>query len=349
MTISICIPHYNRIQYLIKSLEILELQNYNTFEVVISDDCSTDNTKEMIEKYISTSKLQIVYHRFKLNQGYDRNFRKSIELAKGDYCFILGNDDTLANENVLIELAEFLRFNNFPDLGFSNYCDFSNSNIITRRAFYSGIIGSGPDVGLKNYSCFSFVAGIIFKKSTFDIFNTDKFDNSIYSQIALAFNMICNNAILFSINQVWVRKDITIEINGIQEKSNSYINCINRNWFNIRKVDSGLKSIISLLYSVLSDNKLVSQKRLNYIFKKIYFNTYPFWILDFKYNNATPESVGLYLGLQPYSIKQFSSLNYLLKLKYIVGYQIVTILAFLTPSFFFFKFKDQLYSWIKRN
>jgi glycosyltransferase involved in cell wall biosynthesis len=349
MKFSICIPQYNRIDYLIKSLKILETQTHENFEIIISDDCSTDNTKHAISKLRKTSKCNILYHRFTSNQGYDRNLRKSIELATGDYCIILGNDDTLANDDVLLYLESFLKSNNFPDVGFSNYCDFLNSNTITRRAIKSGIIGTGPDVGLKNYSSFSFVAGLIFKKKTFDLYNTDIYDKSIYSQIAIAFHMICNNAILFSIDEILIRKDITIDASGIQERSNSYLDFINRNWFKITKVDAGLKSVITILYIVLENNHLVTQKRLNYIFKKILLNTYPYWIIDYKYNKATPESLGLYLGLQPCSINQFYKLNLFLRLKYFVLYQLVTIVAFILPSKIFFRYKEAIYTWIKRK
>ena len=45
MKISICIPQYNRINYLLKSLSIIERQLYPDIEIVISDDCSTDDTR----------------------------------------------------------------------------------------------------------------------------------------------------------------------------------------------------------------------------------------------------------------------------------------------------------------
>ena len=210
MKISICIPQYNRIEYLIKSLDELQGQSYSDFEVVISDDCSQDDTTNQIQEYLKASKYPITYFRFDQNQGYDRNLRKSMELAVGEYCFVLGNDDTLSHSHVLRDLEDFLVKNNFPDLGFCNYQEYSNDKILTRRALETKIIGAGPDIGIKNYSCFSFVGGLIFKKSTFDQYNTEIFDRSIFAQIALALNMICNGAILFSINESWVKKDITI-------------------------------------------------------------------------------------------------------------------------------------------
>jgi len=291
MKFSICVPQFNRIYYLKQSLDLLEGQSHSDFEVVISDDCSTDSTEEIINGIKKKYSYPILYHRFELNQGYDRNLRKSMELSTGDYCFILGNDDTLAHNEVLSQLEYFLIENDLPDVGFCNYCEFSDASMITRRALSNGIIGKGPDVALKNYSSFSFVAGLIFKKSTFDRFNTDCFDKSIYAQIALALNMICNNAVLFSIDEPWVRKDITISNFGEAVKSNSYRDFINRRWFAIKAADGGLKSVINVLCTVLESNKLLTNNRLNYIFGKILFNTYPYWVLDYKYNKAAPASI----------------------------------------------------------
>lgn len=48
MKISICIPQYNRIEYLLKSLRIIEEQTYPNIEISISDDCSSDDTVEKI-------------------------------------------------------------------------------------------------------------------------------------------------------------------------------------------------------------------------------------------------------------------------------------------------------------
>ncbi len=345
MKISICIPQFNRIEYLIKSLDELQDQSYSDFEVVISDDCSQDDTTNQIKEYLKFSKYPITYFRFNQNQGYDRNLRKSLELAVGDYCFILGNDDTLSHRHVLSDLNDFLVNNNLPDLGFCNYQEYSNENIVTRRALASKIIGSGPDIGLKNYSCFSFVAGLIYKKSTFDKYNTEIFDKSIYTQIALALNMICNGAILFSINESWVKKDIMI---GNDEKSNSYRDFINRSYTKIKPADGGLKSVINVLSKVLDHKKMLTYERKDYIFSKILFSTYPFWVLDYKRNKATPAAIGLYLGLMPHRIKQFAQLNIFQKFKFTIGFQVISLVSFMIPSVVFFRYKEQIYTWAKK-
>lgn len=154
--------------------------------------------------------------------------------------------------------------------------------------------------------------------------------------------MICNNAVLFSIDEVLVRKDIIISNEGEEIKSNFYHDFINRKWSDIIPADGGLKSVICVLCTILKSNNLLTGQRLNYIFGKIHFTTYPYWELDYKYNKATPASIGLYLGLQPWKINQFNKMRFILKAKFIIGFQLVSLVAFLMPSKLFFKFKEQI-------
>jgi hypothetical protein len=157
--------------------------------------------------------------------------------------------------------------------------------------------------------------------------------------------MVCNGAILFSIEDSWVKKDITI---GNDEKSNSYRDFINRAYTSIKPADGGLKSVVNVLSKVLVQNNMLTHARQNYIFSKILFSTYPYWILDYKQNKATPAAIGLYLGLLPHRIEQFAQLNIIQKVKFTFGFQIVSLISFLLPSAFFFKFKEKIYTWAKK-
>jgi hypothetical protein len=84
--------------------------------------------------------------------------------------------------------------------------------------------------------------------------------------------MVCNGAVMFCINESWVRKDITIE-NG--KKSNSYLDVLNQSYFKIKAGDAGLKSVIHVLYQVLQQNQMLTTKRQKRIFNKIILTTYP--------------------------------------------------------------------------
>ncbi len=94
--LTIAIPTYNRGYYLRLSIDQLKkdcwLINNGTVELLISDDHSTDDTANIIENAISDG-FGIAYYKNKKNLGLDGNVAKCINLAKGKYILILGDDD----------------------------------------------------------------------------------------------------------------------------------------------------------------------------------------------------------------------------------------------------------------
>ncbi len=344
MKISICIPQFNRIEFLLKSIYKINEQTYKNIEIVISDDASSDNTELEINKLLKLPEFNIVYHRFNENVGYDRNLRKSLELATGDYCFILGNDDTLNKNEDIQYLVDYLNANNLPDIGFCNSIDFVDSSDKSIRAKITTIIGTGPEVALKYYSSFSFVAGIIIKKSTFDKFNTSAYDKSIYVQIYLAVMIILNGGIFFTLSDLYIQKDIRIA----GSKANSYLDTLPRKWKEYKILDAGLPSYVNVTLSAFNDSNLLNDKYIHRILLRIYLVTYPFWILNYKENNALVAAFGLAKGL---SIKSFNKYYVLLpswkKMIITIVYYLSTTIALLTPVFIFNSFKKILYSLVK--
>ena len=94
---------------MLRSLAIIERQTYPNIEISISDDCSTDNTVNEIRKLIPKYKFPIIFDKNEMNLGYDRNYRKCIEMASGDYALVIGNDDSLVNDSDIEFLVEFLQ------------------------------------------------------------------------------------------------------------------------------------------------------------------------------------------------------------------------------------------------
>lgn len=90
--ISIIIPAYNNGIYINKCIESILNQTYRNIEIIIINDCSTDNTEDIIKKYLTKdNRIAYYYNEKNMGVGYTRN--KGIELAKGKYIYFLDSDD----------------------------------------------------------------------------------------------------------------------------------------------------------------------------------------------------------------------------------------------------------------
>jgi len=126
--LSITIPTWNRADSLDKSLNLLlpQIEQYSeAIELIISDNYSTDNTKQVIEKYILEYKdIDIIPFYQIENTGYFGNFKKCKELANGKYFWLLSDSEFL-KKNSLSILINLLSINN--DIGVY-YLSFSENN-----------------------------------------------------------------------------------------------------------------------------------------------------------------------------------------------------------------------------
>jgi len=94
--LSICIATRNRAKLIGETLEHIGKQLTGETEVVVVDGASTDNTAEVVE----SKRLrfpQIRYCPQSSNSGIDGDFDKAVELAEGDYCWPMSDDDLLVH------------------------------------------------------------------------------------------------------------------------------------------------------------------------------------------------------------------------------------------------------------
>ncbi|MCA9888051.1 MAG: glycosyltransferase family 2 protein [Anaerolineae bacterium] len=90
--VSIGMPVYNGAQYLERALDTLLAQTFTDFEIVITDNCSTDNTQEICERYAAQDD-RVKYHRNETNIGASRNYNRCYDLAIGEYFKWAAHDD----------------------------------------------------------------------------------------------------------------------------------------------------------------------------------------------------------------------------------------------------------------
>ncbi|MGL5964197.1 MAG: glycosyltransferase family 2 protein, partial [Fusobacteriaceae bacterium] len=100
--LSILIPTYNRENYLKKALEKFFEQITDDFkdkiEILVSDNCSIDNTQELLKRFQKISEDKKINFKFSKNSenlGADGNFLKLINESKGKFCWIFGDDEFL--------------------------------------------------------------------------------------------------------------------------------------------------------------------------------------------------------------------------------------------------------------
>lgn len=92
--LSICIPTNNRSSFLQKNLLAVGQMATKDIEIIIGDDASTDNTSEIIEKFKKDyPSLKLTVKRFKNRVFFDRIVLAMVEAAKGEFCWLLGDDD----------------------------------------------------------------------------------------------------------------------------------------------------------------------------------------------------------------------------------------------------------------
>ena len=109
MRFSIIIPNYNNAEWLDKCLTSIMNQTYKNYDVIVIDDCSTDNSVEIIEKY----PVILFQAQEKAFNGGARNM--GISLATGDYILFLDSDDWFNSPDCLEIINKTIEENDYPD------------------------------------------------------------------------------------------------------------------------------------------------------------------------------------------------------------------------------------------
>ncbi|KRB56887.1 glycosyltransferase [Flavobacterium sp. Root186] len=130
--VSIICLCYNHEKFVLQSLLSALNQGYPFIELIIVDDFSTDNSREVIKNWIiDYPEIQFIEN--ETNLGSTKSFNKALKLAKGEYIIDLACDDILLPDCVSLQLKAFDK-NRFKNLGVV----YGNAELINEKgAFYS--------------------------------------------------------------------------------------------------------------------------------------------------------------------------------------------------------------------
>jgi glycosyltransferase involved in cell wall biosynthesis len=148
--VSIIITTYNMEKTILRSIKSCLNQTYKNIEVIVVNDCSTDNTELILENLVKLKKIKY----FKLNKNFGCAFSKNfgIKKAKGDFICFLDSDDTLPIESVKKRI-DFLQSNESYGMvcGSTNYLDNLN-NLKFIRKININILNNNNDNNNNNKS-----------------------------------------------------------------------------------------------------------------------------------------------------------------------------------------------------
>ena len=164
--VSVIIPVYNREKTIYRAVDSVLKQSYKNVEVIIVDDCSTDNTLEVIQRF-EDDRIKVYQNSKNRGACYSRN--KGVRYSQGDYIAFQDSDDEweIDKLKICLESIEKGKY----DLVFSSYV-LNNSRIIPEYDFNK--VGDKVTALIEN-NCIS--TQTIFAKK--DVFLKEPFDNNL--------------------------------------------------------------------------------------------------------------------------------------------------------------------------
>lgn len=251
MKLTIAIPTYNRASSLEKCLKYIFNQDVSDCEVIVSDNCSIDNTEKVVRRIINKHQ-NLKYYRNSKNLGVDRNFLNCYAKASGEYVLLLGDDDFLLPGSIS-SIMKLIEEN--PVILHLNSCMISNDNsdnLTTTHFDNQDFIFTNKNDMLKKMGIYiTFVSGLVLKtKYVRKIPDKEKYIGTFFLQSHIAlhtmtnegkyiingFNCLAetgNKKVSYDVYFVWIKclRDLIIDTGvecGFDEKvlNNLYYSCL---------------------------------------------------------------------------------------------------------------------------
>ena len=143
--VSIIMPSYNTAQYIEKTIKSVLDQTYTNWELIIVDDCSTDNTDEVVKNYLTDKRIK--YLKNEQNSGAAVSRNRALREAKGQWIAFLDSDDLWMPEKLEKQIC-YMKEKGY----FFSYTDYEEINAEGNR---TGTFVTGPKkitkMGMYNY------------------------------------------------------------------------------------------------------------------------------------------------------------------------------------------------------
>lgn len=212
--VSVVIITYNSSRYILETLESIKAQSYKNIELIVSDDCSSDNTTELCNEWINENRDQFVNAKLittSVNTGISANCNRGFRECTGDWLKVLSGDDKLLNNFIEVNLDYA---NQHPDASFifSNVCEIDeNGKMIKPFVINEGqlLFANLPTAKkqLKYYSrwpVFLNTPTFFYKKELIELIGFCDEDFRIYEDMSAIFRVIENNYMIHYLDKITV-------------------------------------------------------------------------------------------------------------------------------------------------
>lgn len=125
--ISVIVPIYNAEKYLQRCVDSILTQEYQSVELILSDDGSTDRSGKMCDEYAMRYRQVKVIH--DMNGGVSKARNRALDVAKGEYLVFVDADDVLANDKVFSNCMKLV-MEHHPDVLFWDCDEFADGEEI---------------------------------------------------------------------------------------------------------------------------------------------------------------------------------------------------------------------------
>ena len=122
--VDIILPNYNSSKFLEQTINSINLQNYKNWNLIIVDDCSDNETKNILKKYSTNKKIKIFWNKKNYGAGFCRNY--AIKKSKSPYIAFIDSDDIWDTKKLEIQL-NFMKKNRVK-FSYTNFLSFKKKN-----------------------------------------------------------------------------------------------------------------------------------------------------------------------------------------------------------------------------
>jgi glycosyltransferase involved in cell wall biosynthesis len=153
--VSFVIASYNYARYVGQTIESLLAQTFEDLEIIVIDDCSADNSRDVLQRFANEPRVRLVFH--DQNQGNIRTYNEGLAMARGEFIGVVGSDDYAIRVDAVARQVAVFDAN--PNVGFvyaaHTYVDENNKSFRVFQPWSADYVRDGlvefRDLAFRNY------------------------------------------------------------------------------------------------------------------------------------------------------------------------------------------------------